>query len=70
MAMFKFIGDPANDGEGPDTIVVHGFIFGPDKPTEVTDGTVAARLLKNSHFERVDGRSKEAKKAKTSDDAG
>ena len=69
MVMFKYIGDPDHDGEGPDTIEAYGCQFVPGEPTDVTEDFAIKKLDGNSHFERVDGRSKEARKAKKKEDA-
>jgi hypothetical protein len=51
MARFRFIGDPAHDFSGPDSIVLHGLVFGRIEWTDVPDD-LAPKLDRNSHFER------------------
>lgn len=50
MAFFRFIGDPNDDGSGPDEIEWDGFVFGRDGWTEVPDDR-CAKLRGNGHFE-------------------
>lgn len=46
----RFIGNPASNGEGPESISVFGVEFVKGEWAEVSDG-VAARLSTNNHFE-------------------
>lgn len=50
MAKAKYIGDPNDNGSGPDTLDVRGFTYTKDKAVTV-DAEEAALLAKNSHFE-------------------
>jgi len=46
----RFIGNPAKDGEGPDSLTMFGEAFEKGEWREVPD-PVAARLSGNNHFE-------------------
>lgn len=50
MANFRFIGDPNDDGSGPDEIEWDGHVFRRDAWTEVPDDQ-CAKLRGNGHFE-------------------
>jgi hypothetical protein len=54
MAFFRFIGDPNDDGSGPDFIEWDGFVFTRLDWTEVPDDR-CAKLRGNGHFEERSG---------------
>ncbi|MBB03966.1 MAG: hypothetical protein CML03_00330 [Pseudooceanicola sp.] len=47
----RFIGDPRNDGAGPEGIVLWGHAFRKGEWTAVENAELFARLEKNNHFE-------------------
>lgn len=47
----RFIGNPANDGEGPRTITVFGVEFVKGEWVTIEDPATFARLEANSHWE-------------------
>lgn len=60
----KFIGDPANGGQGPGTITIQGVTFTYDKWMKVDPGSALARKLQGSnHFETREPRPALAKAA-------
>lgn len=54
MSVFRYIGDPAQGGDGPDVITLRGIRFVKGEPTPVADSLTAAKLDGHSHFERAD----------------
>ncbi len=56
MPYFRYIGDPAHDGEGPDEMVAFGHRFRRGEAVEVTGRLAIFKLSANRHFETVDGR--------------
>ncbi len=48
---FRYVGDPRNDGEGPDQVTIWGVTFPKGGDVTVTDEWLAERLAGNSHFE-------------------
>lgn len=57
MAFFRFVGDPNDDGSGPNEVMWGDYAFGRLEWTEVPDDA-CAKLRGNSHFEErglVDG---------------
>jgi hypothetical protein len=53
MPFFKFIGDPAHKGHGPDEVQMFGHIFTRDAWTEVTNETAALKLMAHTHFAKA-----------------
>ena len=51
---YEYIGDPANDGEGPAYVMLYGHCFERGKPVEVTDALALAKLAGNGHFRLAD----------------
>lgn len=50
MAKAKYVGDPNDNGSGPETLDVGGHTYTKDKAVTV-DVETAERLAKNNHFE-------------------
>jgi hypothetical protein len=48
---FRFIGDPRNNGSGPDAFVKFDLAFSRDEWTEVDDPSVIRKLLGSDHYE-------------------
>lgn len=63
MKYFRYIGDPAHGGDGPEIVECHGhrFVKGSD-PVQVSDAHAMMKLDGSSHFVRVDGRTMKKKK--------
>lgn len=52
---FRFIGNPAADGEGPDAIDYRGYRFVKNGPFVEVEGEAALRCARNNHFEPESG---------------
>lgn len=48
---FRFVGDPRNNGDGPDEFEKFGHVFSRDSWTDVDDPFVIGKMLNNPHFE-------------------
>lgn len=57
---FRFIGDPANGGDGPDMTTLHGVDFPKGQAVTVASEALMALLAGNSHFEAVKTRQRKA----------
>lgn len=47
----RFVGDPRNGGDGPDTVILGNYEIGRVNFVDVTDEALALKLAGNSHFE-------------------
>jgi hypothetical protein len=54
MTLFRFIGDPRQDGQGADRIEAFGLSFDRVNATAVADAHVIAKLEGNPHFVAVE----------------
>ena len=67
MALFRYVGDPHEDGSDPDVITAYGYTFTKGEACRVTDKRAISKLSANSHFEEV--KAKDQAKAAASAEA-
>lgn len=64
MAYYIYQGDPLMKREGPQIVTAFGVRFERGEPSKVEDDAICAKLDRNGHFKKVDGRRYQAEAAK------